>query len=161
MHVTMVAVGSRGDVQPFVALGKRLQADNHLVRIATHDIHENMVRSHGLEFAPIAGNPKEMLKSLRGQAWLKSGRNPVAFWHGFRKLSEQAIQQSLSDAVEACRGTEAIILHLLWGARASHGRNYGHSPSDGAARAVHEDAGVRVAYRSLHPIEHALEDRTS
>lgn len=36
MHFTCLTIGSRGDVQPYIALCKGLQADGHRVRIATH-----------------------------------------------------------------------------------------------------------------------------
>jgi sterol 3beta-glucosyltransferase len=36
MHFTCLTIGSRGDVQPYIALCKGLQADGHKVRIATH-----------------------------------------------------------------------------------------------------------------------------
>lgn len=54
-------VGSRGDVQPFIALGKELQKYGHRVRIATHDTFEAFVHESGLEFYPIGGDPKELM----------------------------------------------------------------------------------------------------
>jgi sterol 3beta-glucosyltransferase len=36
LHFTCLTIGSRGDVQPYIALCKRLKADGHRVRIATH-----------------------------------------------------------------------------------------------------------------------------
>jgi UDP:flavonoid glycosyltransferase YjiC (YdhE family) len=119
MHITISAVGSRGDVQPFVALGIGLQREGHVVRVATHDIHADLVREHGLEFATMGGNPRELMESLMGQAWLKSGRNPLAFWRRFRKLTQEKVEESLDAAVEACRGTEAVIF-TFFGASGYH-----------------------------------------
>ena len=113
LHITMTPIGSRGDVQPFVALGKGLQAEGHVVRLATHDIHTDLVTSHGLEFAPIEGNPREMFETLTGQAWLDSGRNILKFWWEFRKLAEKTVEKSLADAKEACLGTDAILFTFL------------------------------------------------
>ena len=36
LHFTFLTIGSRGDVQPYIALGKRLLEEGHRVRIATH-----------------------------------------------------------------------------------------------------------------------------
>ncbi len=36
LHFTFLTIGSRGDVQPYIALAKGLKADGHRVRIATH-----------------------------------------------------------------------------------------------------------------------------
>jgi UDP:flavonoid glycosyltransferase YjiC (YdhE family) len=53
MRVVVVAPGSRGDVQPYVALGKGLQAAGMPVRVVTTHDHEELVVSHGLEYWPI------------------------------------------------------------------------------------------------------------
>ena len=36
LHFTMLTIGSRGDVQPYIALAQRLLRLGHRVRIATH-----------------------------------------------------------------------------------------------------------------------------
>lgn len=36
LRFTCLTIGSRGDVQPYIALAKALQADGHTVKIATH-----------------------------------------------------------------------------------------------------------------------------
>lgn len=113
MHITITAVGSRGDVQPFVALGLGLQAHGHRVRIATHCIHAPMITGNGMDFASIEGNPRELLEGHIGQAWLKSGSNPLKFWRQYRKLAEKTVEKGLSDSLEACRGTDAVIYTFM------------------------------------------------
>jgi UDP:flavonoid glycosyltransferase YjiC (YdhE family) len=54
-------VGSRGDVQPFIALGNALKKYGHRVRIATHNVFEDFVHESGLEFYPIGGDPAELM----------------------------------------------------------------------------------------------------
>ncbi|KAI0870419.1 sterol glucosyltransferase [Hypoxylon argillaceum] len=61
LNIVIQVVGSRGDVQPFVALGTELQRDGHRVRIATHDVFERFVRDAGLGFHPIGGDPSELM----------------------------------------------------------------------------------------------------
>ncbi|EKG21655.1 UDP-glucuronosyl/UDP-glucosyltransferase [Macrophomina phaseolina MS6] len=61
LNIVIQVVGSRGDVQPFVALGNELQKHGHRVRLATHDVFEDFVRSSGLEFYPIGGDPAELM----------------------------------------------------------------------------------------------------
>ncbi|KAJ5775078.1 uncharacterized protein N7511_000089 [Penicillium nucicola] len=61
LNIVIQIVGSRGDVQPFVALGNELQIRGHRVRIATHDVFADFVTESGLEFFPIGGNPAELM----------------------------------------------------------------------------------------------------
>lgn len=61
LNIAIQVVGSRGDVQPFVALGNELQKYGHRVRIATHSVFKDFVQSAGLEFFSIGGNPVELM----------------------------------------------------------------------------------------------------
>lgn len=61
LNICIQVVGSRGDVQPFIALGNELQKYGHRVRLATHDVFEDFVRSSGLEFFPIGGDPAQLM----------------------------------------------------------------------------------------------------
>ncbi|KAK5046699.1 hypothetical protein LTR84_007460 [Exophiala bonariae] len=61
LSIAVHVVGSRGDVQPFVALGQELQTHGHRVRIATHNVFKDFVQSAGLEFYPIGGDPAELM----------------------------------------------------------------------------------------------------
>ncbi|KAF5643402.1 sterol glucosyltransferase [Fusarium tjaetaba] len=61
LNVVIQVVGSRGDVQPFIALGVALQRYGHRVRLATHDTFKDIVRSSGLEFYPVGGDPEDLM----------------------------------------------------------------------------------------------------
>ncbi|CAA6663786.1 unnamed protein product [Spirodela intermedia] len=54
----MLVVGTRGDVQPFVAFARRLQEFGHRVRLATHTDFRSFVKSAGVEFYPLGGDPR-------------------------------------------------------------------------------------------------------
>ncbi|KAJ3390952.1 hypothetical protein HDU92_000204 [Lobulomyces angularis] len=61
LNVLIMIVGSRGDVQPFVALGKELKAYGHRVRLATHEAFRKLVTENELDFYSIAGDPVELM----------------------------------------------------------------------------------------------------
>ncbi|KAK1942154.1 Sterol 3-beta-glucosyltransferase UGT80B1 [Phytophthora citrophthora] len=60
LAICIMIVGTQGDVQPFVAIAKKLMQDGHRVRLATHAIYRDFVMSHGVEFYPLGGDPKEL-----------------------------------------------------------------------------------------------------
>ncbi|KAF3938145.1 hypothetical protein ABW19_dt0210495 [Dactylella cylindrospora] len=63
LNIVIQIIGSRGDVQPFVALGKVLKNNPpyHRVRIATHATFYKFVEENGLEFFSIGGDPAELM----------------------------------------------------------------------------------------------------
>jgi len=113
MHITILAVGSRGDAQPYVALGAGLQAAGHDVRIATHEVFRDLVTGRGLDFALIRLNPQEMLKQEAGQAWLEAGKNPIHFARHMARAFTPLLHEMLTDCYHACIGSDAIIFSPL------------------------------------------------
>jgi sterol 3beta-glucosyltransferase len=62
LRITCLTIGSRGDVQPYIALAKGLMAEGHKVKIATHIEFEAWIRGHGIDFAPVSGDPGELMR---------------------------------------------------------------------------------------------------
>ena len=109
IHSTILAVGSRGDVQPLCALAVGLQRAGHRVRVATHGNFKEFVSQLGLEFAPLAGNFEELLKSVEGEKLLAGKRNKL--------ISDELFQELLINSWACCQGTDVVIFGQLatWG----------------------------------------------
>ena len=58
-----MVVGSRGDVQPFIPIARRL-ARRHRVRVATHREFRPMIEQAGLEFYPLGGTPHQLMEYI-------------------------------------------------------------------------------------------------
>ncbi|KAF3037671.1 hypothetical protein E8E12_007149 [Didymella heteroderae] len=138
LNIVIQVVGSRGDVQPFIALGHELRKYGHRVRVATHNVFDDFVRKSGsgLEFYPIGGNPSELMaymvknpglipsmKTIQageikrkrlmtgspGKAFLESGPPPVYIGFGSIVLEDpQRITAAIMEAVER-NGFRAIV----------------------------------------------------
>ncbi|MBV6627041.1 MAG: glycosyltransferase family 1 protein [Rivularia sp. (in: Bacteria)] len=108
MHVTILTLGSRGDVQPFIALGVGLKQAGYRVKIASQATFESDIRSYDLEFALMSGNPKEGIESEAGQAMLRT-KNPIDFVRRMGDLLEPIMESVLLDSWQACQETDAII----------------------------------------------------
>lgn len=79
LQIAMLIVGTRGDVQPFVAIGKHLQEYGHRVRLATHSNFEEFVLTAGLEFYPLGGDPKILAEYMvKNKGFLPSGPSEIA-----------------------------------------------------------------------------------
>lgn len=110
MRITLQTIGTRGDIQPFVALGAGLQKAGFGVSLATSPQFEQFVKSHGLAFAPLPGDIIDFIQTPLGKAVL-SGRNKLIA--GFRLLRQLTpMFQRLADAQwEAAQGANAIVYH--------------------------------------------------
>ncbi|TVY20598.1 Sterol 3-beta-glucosyltransferase [Lachnellula arida] len=62
LNIVVMVIGSRGDIQPFLKLGKNLQEYGHRVRIATHPAFRDFVqKDSGLDFFSVGGDPAELM----------------------------------------------------------------------------------------------------
>ncbi|KAL9586204.1 MAG: hypothetical protein Q9212_001075 [Teloschistes hypoglaucus] len=78
LNVVIQVVGSRGDVQPFVALGKVLRAEyGHRIRLATHPTFRSFIEENGLEFFDIGGDPSELMAFMVKNPGLMPGMDSL------------------------------------------------------------------------------------
>lgn len=63
LNIVIMVIGSRGDIQPFLKVGKLLKEDyGHRVRIATHPAFKKFVeQDSGLDFFSVGGDPAELM----------------------------------------------------------------------------------------------------
>ncbi len=61
MHVTMIALGSAGDVLPYTVLGKGLKDAGCQIRFLTFQSFEPTIKRLGLDFHPVPGDPRELV----------------------------------------------------------------------------------------------------
>lgn len=109
MKITLLTIGSHGDVRPYVALGKALKAEGFTVCLGTHAEFKAFVLSHGLGFHPVKGNPRELLQSEQGQTLLQTGASPIKFIRSFRELAYDSMIGGFDDCLQACVGADAIV----------------------------------------------------
>lgn len=109
MKITILSTGSRGDLQPYIALGKALQHKGQYVQIATLLDFEDFVRAHGLDYFPVNGRLSSLLNS-DVVANAKKVDNPLKFIQSFRELGNIAGELQ-SDLYNACIGSDLILYH--------------------------------------------------
>ncbi|TQM72022.1 UDP:flavonoid glycosyltransferase YjiC (YdhE family) [Actinomadura hallensis] len=108
-RIVIFAAGSRGDIQPCVALGRALRRRGDEVRLVASARYSPMVVAAGLELAPLTADPTEILESDAGQELLAGGRNPVKFLGGFRRILGPMAERLLAECSDACKGADLIL----------------------------------------------------
>ena len=111
MRIAVIAIGSRGDVQPYVALGKGLREAGHSVRLVTHQNFEALVNSNGLEFWPVRGNSQDVAESPEMRELLEKGKF-LAIMRRTAQEAERASVQWAEDGLAACQGMDLLIAGL-------------------------------------------------
>jgi len=118
--IVLLASGTRGDVQPFIALALGLQSAGYRVRVAAHASFRSLVESRGLSFALLESNPSELLMQpewesalVFSRGWGRGMRASLRFMRAARPL----YARMLSSAWEACQGADGVIVGLatIWG----------------------------------------------
>ncbi|PFH58692.1 hypothetical protein XA68_13347 [Ophiocordyceps unilateralis] len=104
MRITCLTIGSRGDVQPYIALCKGLLAEGHRPRIATHAEFRGWIESHGIEFAPVEGDPGELMRLC-----IENGTFTLAFLREANATFRGWLDELLESAYRACQGSELLI----------------------------------------------------
>ncbi len=108
MRIAIIAVGSRGDVQPYIALGQGLKKAGHTVRLVTMQDFEVFVNAHGLEFWSMRGNAQEAIESNETRELLEKG-NLLKVISLIKKESQRASIEMIEDGLTACQGMDLLI----------------------------------------------------
>lgn len=110
MRIALFTTGSRGDVQPFLALGRRLLENGHQVLLATHESFRSVCEKEELTFAPLPGDPYEFLHSAEGANFI--GKQGVQAFSSGIKILRLGLEPITLDAKRACENFGAEL--CLW-----------------------------------------------
>ncbi|MCF1503698.1 glycosyltransferase [Afifella sp. H1R] len=116
MKVLILTYGSRGDVEPYVALGLGLEAHGHDVVLATSWRFQGFVEAHGLRFGPLSDALLAILDTDQGKMLLEKGgglfqvvKSSLEMWRQLKPL-QQALMQECWEVARAF-GPEIIVYH--------------------------------------------------
>ncbi len=115
-RIAILTFGSRGDVQPFLALARALQRRGAQPVLGAHPVYRKLIEHHGVAYAELAGDPQEWMRSqarlramVRSPAVLTAAREFAGEWAPtMRTMLEQSTDLAeASDAVVFSHGALA------------------------------------------------------
>ncbi len=109
MKITILTTGSRGDTQPYIALGVQLKKSGHAVRLASFQNYGSFVKDHGLEFYPIRGDVSLIAAGADGKDAMQAD-NPLKLFLSFNKLKAHVFDLQ-QDFFHACKDSDVIVYH--------------------------------------------------
>jgi sterol 3beta-glucosyltransferase len=108
MRATILAPGSRGDVQPYVALGQALSAIGHRATIVTTLDHEALVRSHGLEVVTLPLDVSVELARVETNRAVEGG-GVLASFRAFADIARRSSRALAEIGLEAARDADVVV----------------------------------------------------
>jgi sterol 3beta-glucosyltransferase len=112
VRVVITTAGSRGDVAPYTGLARRLNDAGHTAVIATHEPFRALVEAHGIEFAGLAADPRQLLASEQGRRWQRSTSGPVGAVRMVGLMRPYA-REMADRTVAATEGADVILCSSL------------------------------------------------
>ncbi len=110
MRITILSLGSRGDVQPFIALAVGLQkTGRHKVRFAAPDNFESLAREYSLNFSPLGVDTQKML----GPGGIDPDQNLLLWFSEVLRSMKPLAERITESTWLACQDAEFIIYSLV------------------------------------------------
>ncbi|MGP4083628.1 glycosyltransferase [Streptomyces sp. KR55] len=103
------AAGSRGDVQPCLALGRGLACQGDEVRVLASSRYQQLITAAGLEFHPLSADPAEIIGSPEGQELLAGRSNPVAFIRGINRILRPLMNRILAETQVGAKDADLVL----------------------------------------------------
>ncbi len=108
MKIVVPAIGSRGDVQPYINLCQALTAAKHNVVIATNPTLCDLVLEHGVACVPV-GSPIDM--GVEGARLLERSFNNIYIGMiRVMQLAMRLVEEAFDDVLGACRSADLVIV---------------------------------------------------
>ncbi|MFF5182818.1 glycosyltransferase [Streptomyces sp. NPDC000345] len=107
--VVIFAAGSRGDVQPCLALGRALTRGGDTVRVLASGRYRPLVAGAGLDFHALPADPAEIIESAEGQELLAGRSNPVAFVRRIDRVLRPHMMPILDETRAGARGADLVL----------------------------------------------------
>ncbi|MGW3725738.1 glycosyltransferase [Streptomyces sp. NPDC000851] len=111
--VVILALGSRGDVQPCLALGRGLNRQGDVVRVIASRRYHGLITQAGLEFHSLSLDPAEIIASPEGQELLAGGRSAGRFIRGIHRILQPLMARMLAEIETGAQGADLILTPSL------------------------------------------------
>jgi sterol 3beta-glucosyltransferase len=113
MEVSMITIlcsGSRGDIQPYIALAQQLKKLNLPVRIVAGKSFESYIRSYSIDFYALSMDYQSTDIDPKLIEAAQSSDNPLKMLMTFNKMKDYVLGLT-EEMYVACRNSELIIYH--------------------------------------------------
>lgn len=112
MKILFLCLGSRGDVQPYVAIGKAAKSLGHQVTICAGKSFQSFVEQNGLNFWECSLDLMAILQTEEGKQVFEEGlKHPIKAMQYATRVINPLYKKTMIDFYEASQGQDVIIFH--------------------------------------------------
>lgn len=108
MKISIAAAGTRGDVQPYVALGKGLHDAGHSVRVLSSDDFASLITDAGLEFCSSGASVESVIQSPEWRDTIETG-NFIKIMARMSKEMKKRAQGMAADLPGMLEGSDLVV----------------------------------------------------
>ncbi len=113
MIITVIAIGSRGDVQPYLALSQGLIEAGYTVRLVTHAVFETLAREYAIPFFPLDDDVQDFFQPESVRKVLEAGENALLYTSRLACFISPHVTPYMQRCWEACQDADVIIVTFL------------------------------------------------
>jgi sterol 3beta-glucosyltransferase len=101
MNIGIFTYGTRGDLQPYIAMAMGLIDNGHKVTLSATVDFKEFVEGFGVSFLPLCGNAETMMNSTEGQSILRTGNSIKLMKYYFKVLHDnrKLLRKSYFEAI--------------------------------------------------------------
>lgn len=104
MNISILTYGSRGDLQPYLALAVGLQKAGHTVTLTGPQRFESFVASYNVHYVPLPGDPEEL-----SRAFNDAGDNPFRMVTSMRGHVLSIAPEVVSQVLQAAQNADLLV----------------------------------------------------
>ena len=113
MKITLLTMGTFGDVRPFLALAYGLEERGHIVTLAgPENFYQYVTETYKRPYVSVGLNSQQVLESEEGRRWMASG-DSKQFLKQMAKITHDSRFALERDTAAACKDCDLIIAHPL------------------------------------------------
>jgi len=119
MRIGIITIGSRGDVQPYIALGAGFKRAGYEVRLLTHGAFAEAVRAEELDFVDLGVDPRTVMEQVMQEAGLAKRSSRIAllrqgaFMRQALRIAQPLLQEGAKLCFQATQDVDALLLNPL------------------------------------------------